>query len=121
MKHPRIIVALLCLVTAGCVSLPREADQRLVQAASRYEMIKLGMSRQDIIKALGDPQKEERDHARWEERYDAGNYAALDVDFDPSGNVLSFHKTKNRYSSFLGYHKATTQTTFASTSEVTEK
>ncbi len=107
MKTYPVIALALCLAAAGCTSLPREATQRLADAAHRYQTIQRGMTRQAVTAILGAPQLTAAvDRLRWEERYGKGNFEALQVEFNSAETVESVVLISHRVRRFPGFNTA---------------
>jgi len=101
----RIIALALCLAAAGCISLPRDLNQRLAQAAAHYQTIQRGMARQAVIAVLGAPQLAVAEgRLRWEERYGAGNFEAIEIKFNSSDMVESVVRISHRVRHFPGFN-----------------
>jgi uncharacterized protein YceK len=91
-------VSLMCLLLAGCVAIPSEKAARMSAASQRYASVTVGIMKKDLIAALGAPQREIGRSALWEERYDAGNYDSLAIDFDAGERAVKVTNTHRRRS-----------------------
>ena len=91
-------VALTCLLLAGCVAIPREKAAQMSAASQSYASVTVCMMKEDLIAALGAPQRDTGRSALWEERYDAGNYNSLAIEFDAGDRAVKVTNTHRRRS-----------------------
>jgi hypothetical protein len=110
MKLSQFIAVASGLLAVGCASLPREADRQLAQTFHRYQAVKPGMTRAEVVAALGAPQSVDATlrRVRWEKRFDKNSFDALAVTFDPSEKVVTTELTERRERNFLGRAYAST-------------
>lgn len=83
----RLLGLVSVLALAGCANVPAEFAARMDQAAERYATVTSGMSRSELVAALGAPQREDESSATWEMRFNRLNYDSLAVEFNREGRV----------------------------------
>ncbi len=88
MKIISPVVLAIVLISAGCLQVPQETAQRLAQTRRLFNEVKTGMTKVDLITALGQPQKEEGRVCYWEASYGQMNRESLEVEFDTGGMVF---------------------------------
>lgn len=87
-----LVAALSLSLLSACARKP-QAEQAVDAAARRYSSIRSGMTRQEVITALGEPTKREETVWRWEVSANAQSNASLDVQFDGKGRVARIAKS----------------------------
>ncbi len=79
----------ILIVAAGCSQVPRETAQRLDQKQQAFKKVQFGVTKADLLTALGPPQKEEDRICYWEASYGRMNRESLKVTFDGAGKAVS--------------------------------
>ena len=73
------------LLTGGCALIPSPYARQLKPARELYRTVERGDTREDLVSFLGSPTREDLGgSAVWETRFDALNYAYVQVWFDAS-------------------------------------
>jgi len=87
MKIISPVALAMVLIAAGCLQVPQETAQSLAQTRRLFNEVKTGMTKTDLITALGQPQKEEGRICYWEQSYGRMNRESLQVEFDSGGKA----------------------------------
>jgi hypothetical protein len=94
MRFVSLIFLGIAFLAAGCVGISKNEAQRLAQAQERFEAVKRGITKEEIIGLLGRPQKEEgAGRCYWEVTSGAWHRESLTVDFDAAGNITAIRKS----------------------------
>lgn len=80
---------------AGC-SKKSALEQAVDTAARRYSSIQSGMTKQQVVTALGEPARREGTLWRWEISANAQSNASLELQFDASDRVTKIIKSHAR-------------------------
>lgn len=88
MKIISPVALAIMLVSAGCLQVPQETAQRLAHSRRLFNEVKTGMTKEDLISALGQPQREDSRVCYWETSYGQMNRESLETEFDAGGKVV---------------------------------
>ncbi len=88
------LVAALLLVTA-CAK-KTEQDIALNAAVKRYERVRSGMTKQEVVALLGEPSVRQEGLYRWQTTGRAPNNAAIEVRFNSEDRITSVANTRAR-------------------------
>ena len=88
MKIITPVALAMVLIAAGCLQVPQETAQSLARTRRLFNEVKTGMTKADLINALGQPQEEKDRVCYWEASYGRMNRESLQVEFDAGGKVI---------------------------------
>lgn len=87
------LVAVLSLSLLPACARKPQAEQAVDAAARRYSSVRSGMTRQEVITALGEPAKRQGEVWRWEVSANAQSNASLVLQFDRADRVTKIAKS----------------------------
>lgn len=90
-----LVLVLSLSLLSGCTRKP-QPEQAVDAAAKRYSSVRSGMTKQEVVAALGEPAKRLATSWRWEIRANAESNASLELQFDAEDRVTKIAKSHAR-------------------------
>jgi hypothetical protein len=85
------------MLLAGCSTLSPQQSAILRAASDRYALITLEMTREELVYALGPPQKEGAHLLVWEVRCDPDDFESLNVELDSGNRAAAIARVHSRF------------------------